>query len=152
MHGPENPYASPTAGAVPSATNRRLALRRLRPPAIGLLVSAILSLGMFALNLLSIAIMLARGLDELANDQLRFWSAYGQAYALMILSSTVVIYAAIQMLRGRQYAACMMGIILAAIPFCSPVCVLGVPFAIWAGILLSGKDTRAAFEEATDPS
>lgn len=64
------------------------------------------------------------------------------------IGNCFVTYAAIQMLRGRQYVICILGACVSLMPFLSPCIFIGVPFGIWALVILLQKDTRAAFAEA----
>ena len=67
---------------------------------------------------------------------------------LMSIGGLVISYAAIQMLRGRQYIACVTGASVAMIPMLTPCYFLGIPIAIWALFILLKKETRTAFAEA----
>lgn len=146
MQPTENPYASPPQAAA-SITPRQVVLKQLRPPAIGLLVGSGLMLILYGMNALAILIPLATGNPDLANSILEVLWPFWYAHLAMILGSLVTLYTAIQLLRGRQHLACLIGAILAAIPIITPCYVMGIPFAIWALVILLRKDTRAAFGE-----
>ena len=67
------------------------------------------------------------------------------ACALYFLSHVVVFYGAIQMLRFRSPAIARAAAIISVFPFCSPLFVVGIPVGIWALIVLSKPEIRAAF-------
>lgn len=58
-----------------------------------------------------------------------------------------VAYAAIQMLRGRQYWVCILAAATSLLPLFTPCLFLGIPIGLWTLILLLQKETRAAFAE-----
>lgn len=57
-----------------------------------------------------------------------------------------VLFGGINMLRGKAFASCMAAGIIAVIPLCTPCVVLGIPFGIWALIVLNQPDVKAAFQ------
>ena len=104
-------------------------------------------LAMYLLNAIAILIPYVTGNRELAQTLLNSLKPFWYAHLGMATGSVIGIYVGIQLLRGRQYTACVIGAILLVIPMISPCFVLAIPFAIWALILLLNKDTRAAFSE-----
>lgn len=143
----ENPYASPIMES--ELTNRRIAMRRLRPVAICLLVVALLMLIFLSLGWVSAGILYVLDQPAMIEFQMTLWGELWYAFAAIILANAFVFYASIQMLRVRQYPACVIGAFIAVIPVLSSFYVLGIPFAIWALIVLFRQDTRVAFKEAT---
>jgi hypothetical protein len=147
MANAENPYASPVVTV--ALTNCQLAMRRLRPPAIGLLACSLMMLAMMTMSFGSVAWMHVKGgFESVVETQLELWSTFWYAYTAMVCGSLLAAYASIQMLRARQYPACVTGAIFGTIPIITPCWVLGIPFGIWALVILLRKDTRAAFAEA----
>jgi len=57
-----------------------------------------------------------------------------------------IIWGSIAMLRLRGYSNAMVAAVLAVIPVCSPCFVLGIPFGIWAIIVLKRAEVRARFQ------
>jgi hypothetical protein len=57
-----------------------------------------------------------------------------------------IIWGSIAMLRLQGYRNAMTGAVLAVIPVCSPCFVLGIPFGIWAIVVLLRTDVRARFQ------
>lgn len=142
----ENPYASPPEAAA-SVIPRPVVLKQLRVPAIGLVTASCLMLLLYGMNGLAILIPYARGNPELSSAVVEVLRPFWYAHLAIILGSLVTLYTGIQLLRGRQYLACVIGAILAAIPILTPCYVMGIPFAIWTLIILFRQDTRAAFAE-----
>ncbi len=102
----------------------------------------------YGMNALAIAIPYVIGNLELANTLLGSLRPFWYAHLGMATGSVIGFYTGVQLLRGRQYNICIIGAILAAIPMITPCFVLGIPFAIWALVVLLRKDTRAAFAES----
>jgi hypothetical protein len=146
MSANENPYASPQVAT--SVTPRQIVLKQLRPPAIGLLLTSGLMLILYGMSALAILIPYVRGNPELLEANLELFRPFWFAHLAMILGSLITLYTGAQLFLARQYFACLIGAFLAAIPIITPCYVLGIPFAIWALVILLRKDTRAAFAEA----
>ncbi len=66
---------------------------------------------------------------------------------VLLTTSGVVIYGAIQMKNLRNYRAAMTAAIISMIPMLGPCCILGIPFGIWALIVLMQPDVKAHFAE-----
>jgi len=58
--------------------------------------------------------------------------------------SLLVGYGALQMLKLRSYGWSLAASILALIPCTSPCCVVGLPIGIWALVVLSRPEVKAA--------
>lgn len=146
MQSAENPYASPPQAAT-SVTPRQVVLKQLRPPAIGLLLISGLLLVLYGMNALAIAIPYISGNLELSKALLGSLRPFWFVHLAMCFGSLIGFYTGIQLLRGRQHSACLIGAILVSLPVISPCFVVGMPFAIWALVVLFRQDTRAAFAE-----
>jgi hypothetical protein len=59
--------------------------------------------------------------------------------------SLVTLLGAVQMLRLRMYWLAVLGSLLALNPLNCPCCLIEVPFALWALVVLLSADVRAAF-------
>ena len=154
--GPGGPYQS--AGAyvyeVPSEQGRLLAAARVSGPATALMVTAILSmlldLGGIAF-LLTPAARMGHGAafhqNELApNFPLVVGpgvQATGSAFSFLI--AVVILIGAIRMKTLQNHGFAMTVAIIAMIPCVSPCCLLGLPFGIWAIVVLNDPSVRAAF-------
>jgi predicted Zn finger-like uncharacterized protein len=60
--------------------------------------------------------------------------------------SGLIIFAALKMKNLESYGLAMTGSILAMLPILSPCCCLGLPFGIWALVVLMNQDVKAAFQ------
>lgn len=116
-------------------------------PAIGLIVTAVLGgIGnaiAFLLNVLGV------GMESLAWDpDMRgvFSGTAAMFSSLVAVALAVVVFlGALKMRRLESYGFAVAASILAIIPCISPCCVLGLPFGIWALVVLSRDHVRAAF-------
>lgn len=64
---------------------------------------------------------------------------------IAILTSALVIYAALQMRQLRNWPLAMAGAIIAMIPCFGPCCCIGLPVGIWALVVLNKPEIRAAY-------
>lgn len=60
-------------------------------------------------------------------------------------ADALVFFGALSLLRVSSYGMAMTGSILAVIPCLSPCCVLGIPFGIWALVVLNDESVKAGF-------
>jgi len=58
----------------------------------------------------------------------------------------LVLSGAISLHRRKNHGLAMAGAIVACIPFCSPCVALGIPFGIWALVVLNSADVKDAFQ------
>jgi hypothetical protein len=65
--------------------------------------------------------------------------------AIQLVVGVVVILGAVKMMRCQSYGLAFTSAILAMIPQISPCCCLGLPFGIWAVVVLSRAEVKAAF-------
>jgi hypothetical protein len=119
------------------------------PPAICLLVVAVLGLGCFGATIFGLMVQP----DPLANDPRRNDPAFragaqigkGLVLVVMPLWSVGVAAGAGCMMTRRAYPLAFAGCILAMLP-CNHMCLLGLPFGIWGLIALNSEGGRAAFD------
>jgi hypothetical protein len=64
---------------------------------------------------------------------------------LTLLLGIVTLLAGVKMLQRRAYGLVMTGVILGMIPCLSGCCCIGLPFGIWALIVLSNPEVRNSF-------
>jgi hypothetical protein len=69
----------------------------------------------------------------------------GVGVPLMAIASLVVAFGGYQMKSLGNYSSAMTAAILSLIPCCSPCCVVGIPFGIWALIVLNDPEVKSAF-------
>ncbi len=111
--------------------------RRLRGPALGLLVTGIA-------NLLAIYVVVSVQVDAFkATRMAGAVRAYLIAGAVFCLISVLQLIASFTMARPKWYRLAVVGSILAII--ISPGNLIGLPIGIWALVVLSQRDVRAAF-------
>jgi hypothetical protein len=144
------------------ATNEEInPQQRVSGPAIALLVTAILGiiaqLGNLIRVLLSAGAIQAQA-QVIAQQQGQQLPAQ-QMQMLQYLTGTtaivativgsvvgiVIIVGALKMRNLQSYGLAMTSSILAMIPCVSPCCLLGLPFGIWALVVLSKPEVKAAF-------
>ncbi len=158
---PYNPYAEEDfgAGEAPPIASRRpgkksrsssAAAQRTNLPAIFLYVVCGLSIAYITLNLITTAMGFQAqfpGMNQPPPEIMNVSKAI--AYVIMvifILRDCFIIYAARQLQSLQSYGIAMTGAILAVIPCIgSPCCLLGVPFGIWALVVLSDAEVKGAF-------
>ena len=144
------------------------AAQSLRAPAISLIITSILSMGLNVLGLVAAAGVhsdpngfqagMRKSLKEnkdLTPDQ-RAWieqnftaeavaSKLSTCCGIQFVVHLAVLLGAIQMLRMRYYGFAVLGSILALNPINVPICLLQLPFGIWALIALLDQNVRRAF-------
>ena len=64
---------------------------------------------------------------------------------VLVLASSFVLYGAIQMRNLKNYGQARAAAIVAMIPLLGPCCLLGIPFGIWAFVVLGQPGVRNAF-------
>lgn len=154
--GQANPYQSPADfGTGPAAWSdpsylRTYALDRVNTPATLLIVTGGIGLGLQLIgtiaNLASLAIpnMIQPGGGQ--GPEMLLSGGIGVAFGLLgIALSVVVILGGLKMKRLESHAWSMAGAIVALIPCLSPCCLLGLPFGIWALVVLNDTQVRMAF-------
>jgi hypothetical protein len=142
----DNPYQSPMSPAYlgPSQADP-FAKQRVAGPATALIVTAVLGLIQNVLALLMTAVI-AFGLPPNGNVE--------DAIPLFIISiigvpgGILMLIAALKMKKLESYGLAMAGAILGMIPYLSPCCLLGLPFGIWALVVLADSSVKAAFHRS----
>ena len=156
---PYNPYADDEmaggGGAPPPMASRRpkkrsggsqsYAAERTKLPAILLLIIVCLSF----LNHAGGLVMHFMGVEAFPVPQQG--NNPGQEMARMIGgvvgigADALVFVGALSLLRASSYGLAMTGSIIAVIPCLSPCCILGIPFGIWALVVLNDESVKAGF-------
>jgi len=156
---PENPYASPTSSTTAAAPPpiygdlQMYAASRVAGPATAL--SVVMAIGI-ALAILGTAVNLfiagfGAGFGPGAQGpQEPFPMVFSGGInvvlgALQTIIGILVIVGALKMKRLESYGFAMAAAVLSMIPYLSPCCCLGLPFGIWAIVVLSDGQVRAAF-------
>ena len=132
-----NPYESPQGIELPHEPAEDHLIPALRGPSMGLLVLA----GMQSLNvLLGLPVLVA----QIVMRQNTLELALG---ILISLPSIFIFFAALRTRQMKSLRLCRVGAIMACVPFISPTVVVGIPFGIWATIVLFRPSTAAAFAQ-----
>lgn len=156
---PELNEAIPSGGAAPPAFPPSVgsmgtpAKDQVTGPAIGLIVTAILgfisTIAGIVLNLVGFQMgMNQPGLDpEVQKFVSMFSGAMGIISAILGLAvSGIVLFGALKMKKCESYGWAMTASILAIIPCSCPTCLIGLPIGIWALVVLSKPEVKAAFQ------
>jgi len=161
LGGPYDPYADglDAGGAPPPVAARRpnrkrggskaAAGDRLKLPAIFMIIVVCLS---FVYNFLNLAAnLLGFGQDNpfMAQQQqldpsaqLAFAIAW---FVFCLVANSLVLIGSISMLRVGSYGLAMTAAIVSVIPCASPCCIFGIPFGIWALVVLNDDAVKAGF-------
>lgn len=128
------------------------AQQEVNAPAILLMVVALVAVGGGLLGLALDAFLIASGAVaqlEAVNDgpisestQITVRIIWG---AILIMASCFVFYGALQMKQLKNYQIARSAAIVAAIPCLGPCCLLGIPFGVWALIVLNKPVVQKAF-------
>lgn len=134
-------------------------LNKLKAPSIGLVVAGAFNAVSGLYFLASALIQYSHGaLDRTfseESEQFGFYIGFWGTAVLGILGflvAPVIIYGAIQMMRGRSFGLSRTAAILAVIPLTSCCFIISVPFGIWALVVLAQPDVKALFSgEVSQP-
>ncbi len=149
-----NPYQSPTQAGGPvfvDAGIREYAVRRIALPGEILIWLGVLSF--FAHGLLFIALVLP-AINMTPRQRMAAEAGFtvterlvtsGIVAILGVVLDIIVILGSVRMKRLRNRGLSMAAAIIAVIPCFSPCCVFGIPFGIWALVVLNDANVRAAF-------
>jgi hypothetical protein len=155
--GSENPYQSPVSPAyIPPGQVDAMAAQRVAGPATALMVTAILALvlqvGAVGINVMQIGVgpVLQRhhhngfSRDEMFPMMLGGgMNVAGGIFKIVV--AAVMLIGAMKMKKLESYSFAMAAAIIAMVPCISPCCLLGLPFGIWALVVLSDGSVKAAF-------
>jgi hypothetical protein len=148
-----NPYAAPVSTRTSSyRLTRAEALSKTNLCAIFLYVMAGLSIPMHLVNaVMTIANpggIAGPGMPAPANEAERIGQLAGSigASVVLVVMNILVIVGAYHLQNLKKFSLAMTGAIIACIPCCGPCLVLGIPFGIWALVLLNDSRIRPHFQ------
>jgi hypothetical protein len=125
----------------------------VQAPAIALIAVAALAIILGLLGLLGDIFLYSSGaIDQLEAENDGPISEYTQIIVrsiwggILVVAACFVLYGAIQMKRMRSYGIALAAAIVAAIPMLGPCCIVGIPFGIWAIVVLTKPEVKRAFE------
>lgn len=149
VEGSENPYRSPNSTAYGPSPGDRVSA-----PAVALIVTAILGLlgNLCAVTVYGFGLVVAlNGQAQALNmkqDTAEIVMTCGSVVAgavLGLILSVVLLIGANKMRKLESYGFAMTAAIIAVVPCISPCCWLGLPFGIWAIVVLSDVSVKQAF-------
>jgi len=86
---------------------------------------------------------------EQTKDEMEAATSFGLMDALFmafgLAMSGFVLFGALQMMKAKSWVLALIASILAMIPCVSPCCLLGLPFGIWAVVVLVKPEVKQAF-------
>lgn len=152
---PTGPVGAAPAAAVgaPATDARARALQLVNAPAIALISTAILGIVGNGIGL--IMHLVGRGFVPPAYgmnpEALRMIQMFNGPMGAMIriiplVIGILVLLGALKMRQLRSHGLAMTAAILAMIPCLSPCCLLGLPFGIWALVVLSKPEVQSQFD------
>ncbi|HJV49193.1 MAG TPA: hypothetical protein VJ549_07970 [Geothrix sp.] len=130
---------------------RGAALDQLKAPSIALIITAALGIALQLFSLLGHMMgtafpMAMHGYGDNARVVQMMSGGLGMAAAILGIAVGVVVFlGALKMKEGRSYGFAMAASILAMVPCLSPCCCLGLPFGIWALVILVKPEVKGAF-------
>ena len=149
----QNPYESPQVPLSQSPRDgdrRELARQALTAPAICLMVVGGISIAALCItvpfNIFLLTSGLAQELDRGGIDPSTrivvrtLWSC------LILAASIFTVWGAVQMKHLKNFRMARIAAIVAAIPFVGPCCLIGIPFGIWALLVLGRPEVRSSFD------
>jgi hypothetical protein len=134
-----NPYASPRSQAGSGLPENPLAV-----PAIFLLILSSLTVLLIAASLPG-QIIRIRAYDPSTPEGIGGLIGSIGSLALWLFMNVAIALGAISMIRRKNYGSAYTAAILSVIPVCSPCLVLGIPFGIWAIIVLNRPEVKQRF-------
>ncbi|QDU74219.1 hypothetical protein Pan97_12240 [Bremerella volcania] len=142
-----NPYEIPN----PSPQSPGL-ISEVAAPAIALMVISALAVVVGILGLMGDAFLLLSGaveqLEEMNDGPVSKYQSitvrilWGIA---LVLASAYIFYGALQMKQLTGYTAARTAAMISVIPCLGPCCFLGIPFGIWALVVLAKPEVRDGF-------
>ena len=159
------PKASTTgmrpAPFAPAEVQDEMALKMVKPPAVALQVTAILNLLFGIWDLVKLIFFPAKpgqipGLEQINDPHLQaqmeniFRMTNGPIGIISVLValaiSLFIFFGARKMQALRSYEFAFIAAILAMIPCLTPCCLIGLPFGIWALVVLCRKEVKSQFK------
>ena len=142
-----------SGGAIPGSYNsypRQTALDKVNAPSICLMVVGGLGiLESISKMLFANTLMLELSKNPALTPEMAqaFTTMAGNRQVVVpvlgILLNGLIIFGAIKMRKLTDFGLCMLSAILAVIPCCSPCCCIGIPFGIWALVVLNQPEVRS---------
>jgi hypothetical protein len=135
-----------SAGASPISASA--AADRVKGPATGLIVTAVLGFVAQALSLLIRVFGFAAGFGGSSSGMAFnvFAGTFGLVLSVVGIGiGVVILLGALKMKRLENYGFAMASSILALAPCISPCCIVGLPIGIWSLVVLTKPEVKGAF-------
>lgn len=154
---PPPPAYAPPPGPAPAGLGRAEIERKVSGPATALLVTAIigilLAVAGIAMSLLGMGMAgLGGGMEGFGGQEVPSWLVPMMSGTFQLVGNLIgiaigclILFAALQMKKLKNWGLAMAGSVVAMIPCLSPCCVLGLPFGIWALVVLLKPEVKASF-------
>ena len=148
---PPPPFSSPATAA---SGGRDAALQLVKGPAIGLKVTAIVGLVLIAVGLVINVLALSGfhiGLQRIYDPQMqKLINTLGGGLGIVRdiiggVMGVIVLIGAAKMQKLQNYQFALTASIVAMVPCISPCCVFGLPFGIWALVVLNKPEVKSQF-------
>ena len=148
---PPPPLTAPVAGA---GGGRDAALQLVKGPAIALIITASMGMAYYAFSglftLFTGGTMFHHEMPPEVPPQMRAFLEGMQGPLAGVISLVIaavngfVLFGAIQLLRLRNYSVAMVASVVAMLP-CQCCCLFGLPFGIWALVVLNKPEVKSHF-------
>ena len=148
---PPPPLAAPVAGA---GSGREAALQLVKGPVIGLKVTAIVGLILVVAGLVVNILTLSGfhfGMQQIYDPQMqKLFNTLGGGLGIVQdiiggIVGVIVLIGAAKMQKLQNYQFVLTASIVAMVPCISPCCVFGLPFGIWALVVLNKPEVKSQF-------
>jgi len=146
------------AGGAGVGFARDAALQKIKAPAVAMIVLAILNIVLSLWNLIKLIFFPPNLNQELAkypqfqDPQIQhmlqmFYGPIGIGSAIFTLvMGIVILFGAVQMRKLENYVFALVAAILAILPCVSACCILGLPFGIWALVVMNKPEVKSQFK------
>ena len=149
------PAAPPAPLAGPHGDGRELASQEVKGPAIALIVTASLGIIYYLFNaifcLAGGGMMFQSHMGGNVSPQMQQWidnmRGPGAAAVSVLIAAVqgLVLFGAVKLLRLQSYALVMTAVIIAMLPCIGCCCILGLPFGVWALIVINKPEVKSQF-------
>lgn len=140
-----NPYASPAAINAVAEDASAAAIRKLRGPAMGLLLLSAMTVPYVLLIPLLPVIFLILPINVPLDAIVPLQIISTLALCVMSVSNCFILVGAWNMRQGTKYKLAYLAAVLSCIPVLAASGYLGIPLGIWALLVLRRRDVKDAF-------
>jgi hypothetical protein len=144
---------APLAASFGPVDSRNVALGKVQGPAIALIVVATIYILLSILGLFTSSMgtgmrtMRSSGNPELDRILFKFSGGAGVLAAILHVGcSAFSLFGALKMKKLENYGLVMAATIIGMLPCISPCCFLGLPFGIWALVVLNEAEVKSSFQ------